>query len=341
MKRALLLLSILSILSADALADGFHSPLLRNKDPKKWGETTREGLGLDKSDTAEEQDGGGDRFRRRKAAGDLVDVLRYLDRKNVLLREFPNFNYDAIPTFKSETEAILIAIGKDAVPLLVQTIVADIRGQHGNQAGLRRVKDFRERVVKILIAIGPDSLEHCIGQLVAQETAIRKTMLRIIRAVVTDVDFGSDATQWRRWFGIYDAGRKRDVTKVAEVTAALSDPDKRIRRTAIVALGQMRSTKPVPKLMAILESRVDPKTIALTCRALATIGDRRAVPRLITLLESETLSVRTEAATALRFLTRTMHGFRAQGAEEERKAAVLKWRRWWEAEMRKKTGGAK
>ena len=37
-----------------ALADGFHSPLLRNPDPRKWAQTIRDRLGLDRSDSAEE-----------------------------------------------------------------------------------------------------------------------------------------------------------------------------------------------------------------------------------------------------------------------------------------------
>ena len=41
MKRAILTIQVLLLLAATTFADGFHSPLLRNKDPKRWGETTR------------------------------------------------------------------------------------------------------------------------------------------------------------------------------------------------------------------------------------------------------------------------------------------------------------
>jgi len=337
-KRAILTLTVLLLLTAITLADGFHSPLLRNKDPKRWGETTRRNLGLDKSDTAEEEDGGGDGFRRRAAAGQLVDVLKYLDRKNVLLREFPDFNYDGIPEFKSQTEAILIAIGKDAVPLLVDTIIADMRGQAAGPGGLKRVGDFRDRVVRILIAIGDPSLEKVMPHVSASEASIRGVMLKIVRAIVKDPDFGKSAALWQRWYGIYRAGAKKDATAVPEIISALEDADRRIRRAAATALGKIRSRKAVPKLIEMLSASGDPATLAAVCRALATIGDRQATPRLIDLLEHDKGTVRAEAATALRFLTRAMNGYDAHGSVEARKAAILKWRLWWEREMRKGIG---
>jgi HEAT repeat protein len=73
------------------------------------------------------------------------------------------------------------------------------------------------------------------------------------------------------------------------------------------------------------------------CRALAKIGDLRATPALIDLLGSGNGEIRSEAATALRFLTRTMHGFDADGPEKQREAAILRWREWWERELRKRT----
>jgi hypothetical protein len=338
MKPAILTIPALLLLAATTFADGFHSPLLRNKDPKRWGETTRQNLGLDKSDTAEEEDGAGDGFRRRAAAGQLVDVLKYLDRKNVLLREFPDFNYDKIPEFKSETEAILIAIGKDAVPLLVDTIIADMRGTVANQGGLTRVDDLRDRVVRILIAIGEDSLEKVMQHLTDTNAKVRAVMLKIVRAIVTDPDFGTSVPLWQRWHKIYLAGAKRDVKAVPEVIAALSDADRRICRAAAKALGEIRSRQAVPKLMELLDKNRDPATVTAVCRALAKIGDRRATPRLIDLLEHEKIAVRTEAATALRFLTRAMHGYEPNASLEKRTAAVLKWRQWWEREMLKSAG---
>jgi len=338
MKRAILTIHILLLLAATTFADGFHSPLLRNKDPKRWGETTRQNLGLDKSDTAEEQDGGGDGFKRRAAAGNLVDILKYLDRKNVLLREFPDFNYDKIPEFKSQTEAILIAIGKDAVPLLVDTIIADLRGQTGNRGDLTRVDDFRNRVVRILIAIGDDSLGKVMQHLADTDAKVRAVMLKIVRAIVSDPDFGSSVALWQRWHRIHLAGAKRDVKAVPEIIASLSDADRRIRRAAADALGEIRSRKAVPSLMELIEKHPDPATLAAVCRALAKIGDRKATPRLIGLLEHEKVGVRTEAATALRFLTRTMQGYDAKAGLEKRRAAVLKWRKWWEREMLKSAG---
>jgi hypothetical protein len=337
-RRATLIFLALVLLPASVLADGFHSPLLRNKDPKRWAETTRKSLGLDKSDTAEEEDGAGDAFRRRAAAGQLTDVLKYLDKKNVLLREFPNFNYDKIPEFKSETEALLIAIGKDAVPLLVQTIITDLTGAATDQPGVQRVKDFRKRVIVILVAIGEDSLPEVMRNLTHADSKVRAVMLQIVRGIVTDPDFGVSVDNWKRWFAIHSAGKNKDRKAIPELQKALAHADVRIRRAAAGALGEIKSRDAVPGLTAAMAKTSDPKLIGEICRALAKIGDRRAAPKLIALLTDKRLPVRREAATALRFLTREMKGYDATAPEKDRQAAVNRWREWWEREMLKSTG---
>jgi len=162
--RQALCFLLLACAAPPVFADGFHSPLLTNKDPKKWAVTERERLGLDQSDSAEEAPRGGG-VGRRAAARPLIDVLRYLDKKNVLLREFPDFNYDAIPGFKTETESLLIALGADAVPLLVETLVTDLKGQLGRPGDIRPVADFLERLIRILIAIGEDSIDRVVASL--------------------------------------------------------------------------------------------------------------------------------------------------------------------------------
>jgi len=94
----------------------------------------------------------------------------------------------------------------------------------------------------------------------------------------------------------------------------------------------------VSKLLEMLAETADPATVAALCRALAKIGDRKATPRLIDLLEHSNAEIRSEAATALRFLTRAMHGYDARGSVKDRDAAILRWRRWWEREMLRQTG---
>ncbi|MHC4471135.1 MAG: HEAT repeat domain-containing protein [Planctomycetota bacterium] len=327
MKRTLAALIALLCLSGTAISDGFHSPLLRNKDPRRWAQTERERLGLDSSDSAE---GGAraDGFDRRAAAGKLLDVLKYLDRKNVLLREFPDFNYNNIPTFKSETESLLIAIGKDAVPLLVETLITNIKQQDRSQ-NLKVVEDFKERVIRILIAIGEDSLSRVMASIEDPDSRVPRVMLRIVRGIVKDPDFGKSVEGWKRWYGIWQAGRRRRLAAVPGLVATLADTDRRIRLAAVQALGRIGSKKAVPALLAELEDRKDETSVTSLIRALAKIGDVSATPALIDLLESPHPPVREEAVTGLRFLTREMRGYWPKDPPEKRAAAVARWRAWW------------
>ena len=329
MKTTTIFLTLLA-LPAAAFADGFHSPLVSGGNPRQWAQTLRERLGIDASDSAEET---GATVRPGPAlVGQLANVLRYLDKKNVLLSEFPNLNYDDIPGFKSETEAILIAIGKDAVPTLLDTIITDLKGT-GGIAGLSRAKNFIERLVRILVAIGEDSIDRVVAALSDPHPEVRKTMIRILSEIVVDPDFGKDVEGWRRWYRIHRAGMDRRPDAATKVIPFLADDDRRIRLEAIRTLGKLGSRKAVPALLAML-SRAKTKAFRFEIvRSLAMIGDITAAPDLINLLESTDPAMRAEAATALRFLTREMMGFEAKGSLEDRTAAVRRWRRWWEKEL--------
>ncbi len=329
MKRTAIFLFLFAF-GAAALADGFHSPLVTGGDPQRWAQTLRERLGIDESDSAEETNSS---VRPGPAlVGQLADVLRYLSKKNVLLSEFPNFNYDDLDDFKSETESILIAIGKDAVPVLLDTIVRDIKGT-GGIAGLSRSKDFIERVVRILVAIGEDSIDRVVATLVDPHPEVRKTMLRILKEVVDDPDFGKDVKGWKRWYEVHKAGQNRTPAAAGNVLPFLKDDDRRIRREAIRTLGKLGNRIAVPSLLAMLGREGSKEVRVEIIRSLAMIGDITAAPDLINLLESTSPAMRAEAATAVRFLTREMMGFDARAPAEERAAAVRRWRRWWEKSL--------
>ncbi len=309
-----------------AVADGFHSPLLRNQDPRRWATTVREEIGIDAGDSAETAPP--DRARARAAAVPLVDVLRYLDRQNVLLREFPDFNYDDIPGFKSEAEAILIAIGRDAAALLVKTLVADLKGETG-VTDLRRAEDFLERVERILVAIGTGALDDLLTALGDPDPAVRRTLLRILRRIVPEPDFGEDIGAWSAWRRVVRAGETRSIAALPAVLSALHHPDRRMRLAALVALGDMGIRAAAVEVRPLLAESTEIVLLRQAIRTVVLLGDEDAAPALIDLLESARPEVREAAGTGLCFLVRESFGFDPRAPQDARAAAVARWRQWW------------
>lgn len=76
---------------------------------------------------------------------------------------------------------------------------------------------------------------------------------------------------------------------------------------------------------------------ALYRRAIETIREEESaalVPVLLVMMESREFDARNEAQKLLRALTRQDLAFAPQAPEEERAAALARWREWWEAHRR-------
>lgn len=327
--RAIPATLLLLLLAAPAAADGFHNPILTEKNPREWAATVRETLGLDRSDSAEEPDAVG-AVDRRAGAGNLAENLRYLDRRNIILREFPDFDHDKIPGFKDEIESLLIALGGEAAPVLANTLATDLRGAGGN-AGLLVAEDFRERIARILVRIGPPALPSIRRHLEDKDSRVQVAFLGILRKIVVDPDFGTDLPKWRRWFEIRDLAVRGKGENVPALVELLTDSDDRIRRAAAGALGEIGDRSAVPALLRLLSDRPHAETIREAARALVKIGDDAAIPDLIALLGDGRRDVRAEAATALRFITKEHFGFDPDAPAEPRAAAIDRWRAWWRA----------
>ena len=315
-----------------AVADGFHSPLLHNSDPHTWADSVRSSLGMDKSSSADE--GPANRAVPGNTVRQLVDVLKYLRSKNVLLHEFPNFNYKSIPGFLSETESLLIAIGKDSVPLVLSTLVTDLSNPTSD-AGLEKNEDLKERLIRILIAIGEDALDQVMKVAAEAGGKVRAAMLRIIKGIASEAGFGDDLEGWQKWHEIWKAGRDRRTSALPALLSHLLDEDPRIRLAAVQALGRIRNRSAVPGLRTSLMEETDPGVRRAAIRSLVLIGDLSVAPDLITLLESPVLSIREEAVTGLRFLSRLSFGYDARGDGEERAVAAARWWAWWRTVERK------
>ncbi|RKZ30527.1 hypothetical protein DRQ36_05225 [bacterium] len=106
-----------------------------------------------------------------------------------------------------------------------------------------------------------------------------------------------DEDKMRRGHAIYLFGEMEDTTAVDSLLPFLKD--KKTRISAISALGKIKDTKTVPY---ISKYRNDEKQAVryMVAKALADIGDPRAIPALIDFLEDDYLTVRIAAQFGLK-----------------------------------------
>ncbi len=110
------------------------------------------------------------------------------------------------------------------------------------------------------------------------------------------------------------------------------DPRRDVAGVALAALGatgDQRLVESVQRLSLPDEASTD--LVLERARTLMRLGDWGQVPVLIDGLESESWWMRAVAADALHEGTKERHGFHPRGTDEERAAAVVRWRSWWQA----------
>ncbi len=90
---------------------------------------------------------------------------------------------------------------------------------------------------------------------------------------------------------------------IEPLVAALDDSSAAVRRAATLALGRIQDPRGVDALVAALAER--PELWREASAALASVGDRDLVDRLVPLLESESSHVRSGAIRAIAAVTST------------------------------------
>ncbi|HUG91599.1 MAG TPA: HEAT repeat domain-containing protein [Planctomycetaceae bacterium] len=110
---------------------------------------------------------------------------------------------------------------------------------------------------------------------------------------------------------------------------ALGDAHVEVRAAAALALGTVLGRAAAVELALLLDEPRQAEPVRLAAaRALADLGDRRALPVLIDLLSSEDLSIRLAAGLTLRGLTGEHFQFVAYDSPDVRAAAIEHWRVW-------------
>ncbi|MCU0723000.1 MAG: hypothetical protein MUC63_05205 [Planctomycetes bacterium] len=195
---------LLALIASPARACGFHSSFLSRKaTPRQWWEYHRhEYVAAAKPSqvvTGRENDLEPAAFKERRAATESEDRtlkrralaatvmqhLMYLNAANVQPSEFPDFKESYIPDYLKSFKEILVEIGSEAVPFLLEAYLNTLAGDEGNMFGMSRNRQFNEDVADVLQRIGKSAVPE-IAAFAARHPSdkARETLLGLAARVV-------------------------------------------------------------------------------------------------------------------------------------------------------------
>ena len=131
---------------------------------------------------------------------------------------------------------------------------------------------------------------------------------------------------WGRLFEIADRG----PVMLPYIEPYLESDDLEVQWRILTALKNMKDPACAPAFRR-LARHADVVIRRNALHGLAEIGDRTAIPLLIEGLSEEDLGIRRICSEGLEKLTGETHGFDPRAPEEERAAAVERWKAWYGA----------
>ncbi len=126
---------------------------------------------------------------------------------------------------------------------------------------------------------------------------------------------------------------EKALTKIARPTdlpvllRAADDPKSSARLIAVVAAAKLLGAANADQVLKYLEDK-DPKMRLATAKAIANVGDRRAIQAFLTLMEHKDVDVRQRSFYYLQQFTRAQINFPAYAKETERTASLAEWQAW-------------
>src|SRR5687767_234486 len=115
-----------------ALADGFHGAMNAEELSDQWNQNKYAAFTR-----------GGD-FNNNSGGNvqNLLNHMKFLNSINVQPSEFPNFKDKDIPGVKSQAMAILKEMGKGAGPVILNSLVQELKKQSGDMMGMTPNEDY-------------------------------------------------------------------------------------------------------------------------------------------------------------------------------------------------------
>ena len=115
---------------------------------------------------------------------------------------------------------------------------------------------------------------------------------------------------------------------LSQAEHALTSAQPHVRDLGVKLYVSISKSDAVPKLEEIAREDASSQVQLAAATELANLGERTALPELIRLLEVKELSLRVKAVRVLRALTRQKFKYIAYSSEQDRIAAIERWREW-------------
>ena len=156
---------------------------------------------------------------------------------------------------RSSVIGALAKTGEASVPALLEIL-----------ASSEYPEDSKGLATWALAFIGQDAHSHIMAAIDSPSPEVRTAVIGTLGAIVQET---------------------HDETAIALLMLALDDSDSSARSEATTALSNIQHKPALPKLIALLQTHIDPETRKAAALALMKIGDKNAIAQLEVALENE------------------------------------------------------
>jgi len=157
-----------------ALADGFHGAMNAEELSDQWNQNKYAAFSR----------GGDFRGDLGGNVNNLLNHMKYLNSTNVQPSEFPNFKDKDIPGVKSQAMAILKEMGKGAAPIILNSLVQELKKQSGDMMGMTPNEDYIFNLKMLLEDLGRDVIQDLKAAIARSDGATRDELQRILDRIL-------------------------------------------------------------------------------------------------------------------------------------------------------------